>query len=107
MFVGIPKRSDLPNVIELQIGDSPFPSTKSALQAGIDAINAQQTHYCASLGLPTFRAAVAANYRHEYGIEITDAVEPLRQLQPGVCVVRRPATPHAQLTQHENGVLLL
>src|SRR3954451_5324185 len=59
------------DVIELQIGDSPFPSTKSALKSGIDAINAHQTHYCASLGLPTFREAVAANYRKEYGIDIT------------------------------------
>jgi aspartate aminotransferase len=59
------------DVIELQIGDSPFPSTRTALQAGIDAINAHQTHYCASLGLPSFRAAVAANYRKEYGIDVT------------------------------------
>jgi aspartate aminotransferase len=59
------------DVIELQIGDSPFPSTKSALKAGIDAINANQTHYCASLGLPSFRDAVAANYHKEYGINIT------------------------------------
>jgi aspartate aminotransferase len=59
------------DVIELQIGDSPFPSTKSALKSGIDAINAHQTHYCASLGLPSFRAAVAANYKSEYGIDIS------------------------------------
>src|SRR5438477_9971686 len=59
------------DVIELQIGDSPFPTTKSALKAGIDAINAHQTHYCASLGLPSFRAAVASNYRKEYGIDVT------------------------------------
>jgi aspartate aminotransferase len=58
------------DVIELQIGDSPFPSTKSALKSGIEAINSHQTHYCASLGLPSFRAAVAANYRAEYGIDI-------------------------------------
>src|ERR1700730_17508075 len=59
------------DVIELQIGDSPFPSTKSALRSGIDAINSHQTHYCASLGLPSFRDAVAANYHKEYGIDIT------------------------------------
>src|SRR5437588_2023944 len=59
------------DVIELQIGDSPFPSTKSALKSGIDAINAHQTHYCPSLGLPGFREAVAVNYQKEYGIGIT------------------------------------
>ena len=59
------------DVIELQIGDSPFASTAGALKAGIAAINANQTHYCASLGLPSFRDVVAANYHVEYGIDIT------------------------------------
>src|SRR5436190_9267959 len=59
------------DVVELQIGDSPFPSTKSALKSGIDAINDHQTHYCASLGLPSFRQAVAVNYHKEYGIDIS------------------------------------
>ena len=58
------------DVVELQIGDSPFPSTKSALAAGIEAIHQGQTHYCASLGLPSFREAVAANYFKEYGVAI-------------------------------------
>src|SRR4051794_40775682 len=58
------------DVIELQIGDSPFPSTRSALDAGIRAINEHQTHYCPSGGLPSFREAVAENYRKEYGIKI-------------------------------------
>jgi aspartate aminotransferase len=59
------------DVIELQIGDSPFSSTKSALQAGKSAIDEGQTHYCASIGVPSFREAVAANYRKEYGIDVT------------------------------------
>jgi aspartate aminotransferase len=58
------------DVIELQIGDSPFPSTKSALDAGIAAIHAGQTRYCPSPGLPTFRETVAKNYKHEFGVEI-------------------------------------
>src|SRR3954470_9362255 len=58
------------DVIELQIGDSPFHSTHSALEAGVAAIRENQKHYCPSLGLPLFRAAVADNYRKEYGIEI-------------------------------------
>lgn len=59
------------DVIELQIGDSPFASTRHALKSGIEAIEMNQTHYCPSAGLPTFREAVAANYRKEYGIDIT------------------------------------
>jgi aspartate aminotransferase len=61
------------DVVELQIGDSPFPSTKSALAAGADAIRAGATHYCASLGLPEFREALAENYRREHGVEVTAA----------------------------------
>src|SRR3954471_17671719 len=58
------------DVVELQIGDSPFPSTKSALAAGKKAIDDGATHYCASPGLPAFREAVARSYRREYGIDI-------------------------------------
>src|SRR3954454_137025 len=54
------------DVIELQIGDSPFNSSKNALKAGSSAIAEGQTHYCASLGIPSFREAVAKNYEKEY-----------------------------------------
>ncbi len=66
-------KADGKDVIELQIGDSPFNSTHSALDAGIQAIKSNQTHYCPSLGLVSFREAVAANYRKEYGIDVTAA----------------------------------
>ena len=46
-------------VIELQIGDSPFPSTASALSEGVRAIQAGMTHYCPSPGLPPFRQGIA------------------------------------------------
>src|SRR5688572_112471 len=58
------------DVIELQIGDSPFNSTRSALEGGAAAIKQNQTHYCPSLGLMSFRETVAANYGKEYGIKI-------------------------------------
>ena len=56
------------DVIELQIGDSPFPSTRSALAAGTKAIADGQTRYCASLGLPEFREQIAATLREEFGV---------------------------------------
>src|SRR5829696_3966967 len=59
------------DVIELQIGDSPFETTRGALDAGSLAIKNGATHYCASPGLPSFREAVAANYRREFGVEVT------------------------------------
>src|SRR5260221_4852249 len=58
------------DVIELQIGDSPFPSTKSASAAGSEAIRLGATHYCASLGLPEFRETIAAKYAREFGVKI-------------------------------------
>src|SRR5262245_31312750 len=58
------------DVVELQIGDSPFSSTASALTAGKKAIDDGATHYCASPGIPPFREAVARMYRREYGIDI-------------------------------------
>lgn len=56
------------DVIELQIGDSPFPSTKSALTAGTKAIADGKTQYCASLGLPEFREQIAETVRKEFRI---------------------------------------
>lgn len=58
------------DVIELQIGDSPFPSTQSAIEAGLAAIEAGQTHYCPSPGLPSFREAIAQNYTKEFGVRV-------------------------------------
>jgi aspartate aminotransferase len=59
------------DVVGLHIGDSPFPSTAHARAAGVEAIHGGQTHYGPSLGLMSFREAVAENYGKEYGIDIT------------------------------------
>lgn len=56
------------DVVELEIGDSPFESTSSAKASGIEAIQANQTHYCPSPGLPEFRAAAAEFVKGEFGI---------------------------------------
>jgi aspartate aminotransferase len=58
------------DVIELQIGDSPFPSTRHALAAGLKAIQDGATHYCSSPGLVAFRETIAQNYGHEFGVAI-------------------------------------
>lgn len=56
------------DVVELEIGDSPFESTSSAKAAGVTAINENQTHYCPSPGLPEFRQAAAEFVRSEFDI---------------------------------------
>ncbi len=56
------------DVVELEIGDSPFPSTQSARQSGLLAIQNNQSHYCASPGLPEFREAAARFVKSEFAI---------------------------------------
>jgi aspartate aminotransferase len=56
------------DVIALQIGDSPFPSTAGAVRAAHAAIDAGLTHYCPSLGLPEFRETIAKTVNAEFGI---------------------------------------
>lgn len=95
------------DVIELQIGDSPYPSASSAIRAGKAAIDAGQTRYCPSLGLPEFRETIAKTVREEFSIPATAAnvvvapgAKPFEQffcelfLEPGDSVlVFQPAFP--------------
>ncbi len=59
------------DVVELEIGDSPFPTTPHAKSAGIAAIEANQTGYGPSLGLLEFREAAARSVQREFGIAAT------------------------------------
>ena len=95
------------DVIELQIGDSPFPTTANARQAGKAAIDAGRTQYCPSLGLPEFRDTIARTVRAEFGIPaaaenvvVAPGAKPFEQffgelfLEPGDAVlVFQPAFP--------------
>jgi len=55
-------------VIELEIGDSPFPATPSAKHAAVVAIQADQSHYAPSIGIPELRAAAADYVRTEHRV---------------------------------------
>ena len=59
------------DVIELQIGDSPFPTSTSAVRTGKAAIDAGRTQYGPSIGLPEFRATAARMVADEFGIPAT------------------------------------
>jgi aspartate aminotransferase len=56
------------DIVELEIGDSPFDSTAAARAGGIEAIKNNQSHYCPSPGIPEFRAAAAQFVREEFDI---------------------------------------
>jgi len=55
-------------IVELEIGDSPFPTTRAAKEAGLAAIGGDQTHYCPSAGLPELRRAASDFVNAEYGL---------------------------------------
>ena len=59
------------DVVELEIGDSPFNSPAAAQARGLQAITDNVSHYCPSPGIPQFREAAAAFVRSEYGIPAT------------------------------------
>jgi aspartate aminotransferase len=56
------------DVVELEIGDSPFDSTAAARAGGVEAIRNNQSHYCPSPGIPEFRQAAAEFVRAEFDI---------------------------------------
>ena len=58
------------DIVELEIGDSPFPSTPFAKQAGIRAIEENRTGYGPSLGLPELRQSAADTLRREFSIAV-------------------------------------
>ena len=61
------------DVVELEIGDSPFASTPAAKEGGLQAIRDDQTHYCPSGGIPEFRQTVSDFVNREYGLTTTAA----------------------------------
>lgn len=58
------------DVIELEIGDSPFATPEVAVEAGIQAIRDGRTHYGPSVGIPEFREAAAEYVNREYGLSV-------------------------------------
>jgi aspartate aminotransferase len=59
------------DVIELEIGDSPFPTPPRAIEAGIQAIRDGHSRYGPSLGILEFRTAAAEYVNREYGLSVT------------------------------------
>ena len=59
------------DVIELEIGDSPFEMPPNAAEAGIQAIKNGQTHYGPASGLREFREAASTYVNEEHGLETT------------------------------------
>jgi aspartate aminotransferase len=56
------------DVVELEIGDSPFETTASARRAAVEAVEAGYSRYCPSPGLPEVREAAARYVTGTFGI---------------------------------------
>ena len=59
------------DVIELEIGDSPFSAPPGAIDAGVQAIRDGHSRYGPSLGIMDFRQAAAEYVNREYGLQVT------------------------------------
>jgi aspartate/methionine/tyrosine aminotransferase len=57
-------------IIHLEIGQPDVPTFENVVQAGIDAIEAGRTRYNPPAGVPTLRAAIAADAGRRRGIEV-------------------------------------
>ncbi len=61
------------DVISLSIGEPDFNTPEAAKQAGIDAINNNDTHYPPVPGTPALRKAVAAKLKRDNGLEYKES----------------------------------
>ena len=59
------------DVIELEIGDSPFATPPKAIEAGVQAIRDGHSRYGPSLGIMEFRKAAAEYVNREYALSVT------------------------------------
>ena len=57
------------DVISLSIGEPDFNTPESAKQAGIDAINNNDTHYPPVPGTPALRKAIANKLKRDNGLD--------------------------------------
>jgi aspartate aminotransferase len=59
------------DLINLSGGDPDFASPPQAVEAAVSALEAEETHYGASAGLPELRAAIARKLWDDNGIEVS------------------------------------
>jgi aspartate aminotransferase len=58
-------------IIDFTIGEPDFPTPPHIVAAGVAALNAGQTRYTGSAGIPPLRKAIAAKLAHENGLAYT------------------------------------
>ncbi len=59
------------DILHLEIGEPDFATPQPIIDAGINALQNQQTFYTPALGLPPLREAIAGWYQSHYGLQIS------------------------------------
>ncbi|HSG92513.1 MAG TPA: aminotransferase class I/II-fold pyridoxal phosphate-dependent enzyme [Methylotenera sp.] len=58
------------SIIHMEIGEPDFPTPEPIIEAGIQSLKQNKTHYTASTGLPELRTAISGDYAHRFGVEV-------------------------------------
>lgn len=58
------------DIVHMEIGEPDFTTAQPIIDAGVKALQAGQTHYTPSLGLPALREAISTFYKQRYKLEV-------------------------------------
>ncbi|WP_126454668.1 pyridoxal phosphate-dependent aminotransferase [Sulfuriflexus mobilis] len=58
------------DIVHMEIGEPDFITAQPIIDAGVKALQAGQTHYTPSLGLPALREAISAFYKQRYNQDV-------------------------------------
>ena len=58
------------DIVHMEIGEPDFPTAAPIVEAGRTALADGHTHYTPAAGLPALRAAIVADYRNRYAVDI-------------------------------------
>src|ERR1044071_8236726 len=62
-----------PQIVDFGAGEADFPTPQHVKDAAKAAIDANFSRYTNAMGTPEFREAICAQYKRDYGIDITVA----------------------------------
>ncbi len=58
------------DIVHMEVGEPDFDTPRPVREAGCEALLAGRTHYTPAAGLARLRAALAADYRNRFGVEV-------------------------------------
>ncbi len=59
------------DIVHLEIGEPDFPTPPPIVEAAVEALEGGHTRYTHSLGIIELREAIAADYKSEYGVDVS------------------------------------